>query len=500
MYKYFFCLVFLVLAKVVAAQTLFFNKMYQPLPKYNFAESIKSVLVLPDGYLLSGVGSEYPFIPTNAAGWYCFKTDTMGNIVWQKEVIKTSYKYLGGGLLQMPEGYLMYQTIKTFKSDDYGLHLIHIGTNGDVLWEKQIINENLYSSPCSIKHLEDGNLIVAGFTRNWVTEKLSDGYIAKLDTSGSILWEKKYGTAEYSDSFNEVLVLADGSLLMAGRRVSTTGKSQVWVLHTDSLGEKISQKYFGMGVYDAASQIIPAQKGGYWLAGISYPDYTYKSDGDAALWHIDSLLKVDFDTIYPRKGSDSFVGIHENLDGSLHLFGSDGQTDTGNGRLVKLSSNGTVIWDRSYSPDGLINERYDYLWDFAPTPDGGYVLCGQGLHTQSNIQDGWVFKVDSLGNTCFTLNCDSIAYPLGVENSPPLEEQEWFSLSPNPAQQQVTVSLPAPPTTPQQLQVYDATGREVQTHLLTQQQTTISTANLPQGIYYLCLQGHIESVKLVVLR
>jgi hypothetical protein len=58
--------------------------------------------------------------------------------------------------------------------------------------------------------------------------------------------------------------------------------------------------------------------------------------------------------------------------------------------------------------------KSSYIKDMRPTPDGGYVLAG---YQYSSPQTAWVLKIDSLGNTCSFVGCDSTiytGYPIGL--------------------------------------------------------------------------------------
>ena len=69
------------------------------------------------------------------------------------------------------------------------------------------------------------------------------------------------------------------------------------------------------------------------------------------------------------------------------------------------------------------------------------------------------------------------------------EGQASFTLAPNPARGSVTLTLTGMPAQGTTLTLYDAAGREVLRRTLSEQRTTIPTAELPAGVYTVTVTG-----------
>jgi hypothetical protein len=133
-----------------------------------------------------------------------------------------------------------------------------------------------------------------------------------------------------------------------------------------------------------------------------------------------------------------------------------------------------------------------------PTEDGGYVLAG---YQYSTPQTAWVLKIDSLGNTCSFVGCDSTiytGYPIGLDEV--LLNKTGFSIVPNPAQDVVTLQLLQPINNSSNLLVYDISGRLVITINGVYNGMPINVQYLQTGMYYCRLLDSNKTEKLVIIR
>jgi hypothetical protein len=109
-----------------------------------------------------------------------------------------------------------------------------------------------------------------------------------------------------------------------------------------------------------------------------------------------SALAQPPDTLWTKVlggGSDDFCyAIQQTSDGNLALFGTTSSWGAGgeNGWVVKMDNLGNVLWNHQYGG----NER-NLAWDGQQTTDGGYVLAGQiGDYPAA---DAWLVKANGVG-------------------------------------------------------------------------------------------------------
>jgi len=119
----------------------------------------------------------------------------------------------------------------------------------------------------SVRQTTDGGYIVAGHTDFAVGGSLGDIWILKLDSSGNILWQKKYGGSS-KDRARSIQQTTDGGYILTGHTWSYgAGYKDTWVLKLDSGGAVQWQKTYGGSAKDTAQSIQQTTDGGYIVAG-----------------------------------------------------------------------------------------------------------------------------------------------------------------------------------------------------------------------------------------
>ncbi|MGQ9620457.1 MAG: hypothetical protein ACUVTX_05665, partial [Bacteroidales bacterium] len=105
--------------------------------------------------------------------------------------------------------------------------------------------------------------------------------------SGNIIWQKTYG-GDNDDHANSITVAPDDGYIIAGTTKSFgSGWRDILLFKIDNSGNIVWQKTFGGEYYDSAWSIIPANDGGYVVAGFN--DFQEILDFD--LW----ILKINED-------------------------------------------------------------------------------------------------------------------------------------------------------------------------------------------------------------
>ncbi|HRI27231.1 MAG TPA: T9SS type A sorting domain-containing protein, partial [Chitinophagales bacterium] len=211
-------------------------------------------------------------------------------------------------------------------------------------------------------------------------------------------------------------------------------------------------------------------------------------DGDAYLLKTDTFGITQWVRTYGGYYGEQITNIMPLADGNFACIGSD--VTVGNGSadawLFKVSAAGDSLWSKSY--------RYytapihsEYFWDFAPAPEGGFMICGSVSRPFPNNQDAWVVRTDSLGNPCPPYNgCD---WAVGVSpQTPPRFEAEQVQepvVYPNPATTYINI---AQGLLWEKVTLFNLHGQKVASYSYTNYPTLTLPENLKQGIYIVSLQ------------
>jgi uncharacterized delta-60 repeat protein len=290
-------------------------------------------------------------------------------IQWQKCLGGTAWDYASSIQTTSDGGYIVAGSTRSTNGDVTGNHgitdawVVKISSTGSLQWQKALGGTNNDYAQ-SILPTADGGYIMAGYTTSTDGDVIGnhgskDVWIVKLNSTGTLLWQKTLGGTG-DDYGRNIQSTSDGGFIIVGDTNSPNGDITVyqgdadaWVVKLSSTGSLQWQKNLGGTDYDIANSIQPTPDGGYIITG-----YTISTDGDV-------------------------IGNHGNVDAWV----------------VKLSSTGSLQWQKA-----LGGTNIDYAHGIQPTPDGGYIMVGITYSTDGDVTvnhggyDAWVVKLSSTGN------------------------------------------------------------------------------------------------------
>jgi hypothetical protein len=328
------------------------------------------------------------------------KTDSIGNIIWQKNYGGSGFEGPESTIIKNNEGGFTFAVASYSNDHDVsGNHggddvwLGKIDSAGNLLWQKSYGGTD-NDIPFALKITSDGGYIVAGETysndfdvqgNHDTTGIESDVWVLKIDSAGNIEWQKCLGGVGTDKAF-DIQVTSDSDYIVVGWEQSgdngdvngSHGARDIWVIKLNHFGILQWQKCYGGSFIDEGYSIRETPDNGFIVAG--------------------STGSVDGDVI--------------NINGDFEYW------------LFKINSTGIIQWQKSYG-----GSRGELAFAFTQTGDGGYYLTGatssfdgevSGLHGDTiwpNIHsDYWVIKVDSIGTLqwqiCLGGSQADIAYSL----------------------------------------------------------------------------------------
>jgi len=403
--------------------------------------------------------------------FWVVKLNSSGNIIWQK--------CLGGGdddwarsIQKTSDGGFIVAGITWSNDGDvngnhgwYDFWVVRLNSSGNIVWQKCLggsDNEEAHS----IQQTSDGGFIVAG--RSYSNDGdvsgnhgLEDFWVVKLNYSGSIVWQKCLGGSG-DDAAISIQQTSDGGFILAGWTDSNDGDVSgshgdydYWVVKLNSSGNIVWQKCLGGSGDDAAISVQQTSDGGFIVAG-----WAESNDGDVSGNHGDYdywVVKLNssgnivwqkclggsnedkaFSIQQTSDGGFIVVGATESNDGDVSgHHGSDSTTDYW---VVKLNSSGNIIWQKC-----LGGSSDDAAFSIQQTSDGGFIVAGWTASNDGDAsgnhgnRDFWVVKLS----------------PSGVSENVIVPEQFKLSVSPNPFNSSVKITVPAGA----RVEVYDLQGR-----------------------------------------
>jgi hypothetical protein len=371
----------------------------------------------------------------------------------------------------------------------------------------------------SLKEFND-NYILGG-SKDYDT--MIVGYILKFNPQGDTIFSREF-TSQVSDGFilYNSYPCSDGGFAFTGQCHISGYNADVVLLKTDSSGNEIWRKLYGLGNWDKGFSIFQSPDSGYVIGGYSYQpgvdntgnplivkfdkngNYqwnrkpggplddkqamvcTYNDTSFVVLtMYSDSALTYEaeygrirvlkysysgtviWDKIFGMSKLDNSVGNIKSLeDGGIVCCGFS--IDTSGyykfGWILRLNSDGDSLWYRDYA---FYNHSFgrNYLFDISPTSDNGFIACGETkADPPYNLQKIWILKVDSLG--CDTAGCDTTV-GIGEQGSLEAWEHGELEIWPNPCREMLNVECSMLNSgRDYELHIYDIFGRTAAANLI----------------------------------
>lgn len=289
------------------------------------------------------------------------KIDNQGNLLWQTTFGGSNSDRAYSLGLANDGGFYIGATSASNDSDhsspaqgDKDFWLIKTDSTGNLLWEKS------YGGPSfdwlnSMKVTSDGGVIMCGFVYNnggdiSVNIGGIDVWIVKADTAGNIEWEKSYGGTGNDWGF-AITQSSDGGYAFAALTESNDGMvtgwhggHDYWVVKLDSAGNLQWQKDLGGSQLDECYDILETPDNGYLIAGT-----TNCTDGDLT----QNYGLLDFNVMKVNSAGD--FEWSETYGGSLSDWGMSIIAD-GNGDYILAGSTKSSDFDMTTNAGG---------WDLA---------------------------------------------------------------------------------------------------------------------------------------
>ncbi|MGA2296026.1 MAG: T9SS type A sorting domain-containing protein [FCB group bacterium] len=324
-----------------------------------------------------------------------------------------------------------------------------------------------------------------------------DFWVVKLDAIGKIQWQKCLGGSGYDEAWS-IQQTSDGGYIVAGYTESNDGdvsgnhgNDDIWVVKLDTSGTIHWQKCLGGSGYDVANSIQQTSDGGYIIAG-----ETESKDGDVSGIHGDGdvwVIKLDINgTIQWQKcyggfSDDEPYSIQQTNDGGYIVAGctesNDGDISGNHGTydfwVVKLDVNGIIQWQKCLGGSGD-----DEAYSIQQTSDGGYIVAGSTGSNDGDVSgnhggsDFWIVKLS----------------PETAVNESQSDNFELSQIRPNPTDNSVRVDFNLPLSTNLSFNLYDISGNLIsklkeQFYNSGQITENLNLGNIPTGTYLLKLES-----------
>jgi len=334
------------------------------------------------GYILAG--GTYSF----GAGYsdvYLVKTDSSGDTLWTRTYGGSSEDG-GNSVYQTADGgFITAGYTHSFGAGGKDVYLVKTDSSGDTLWTRTY-GGGRYDEGYSVQQTSDSGYIIAGYTDSFGPGN-DNVWLLKTDSSGDTLWTRTYGLGNYAQG-RSVQQTSDGGYVIAGRILSyTTHSYDVYLLKTDSSGDTLWTRTYGWGDDDEGWSVQQTADGGYVIAGHTY--YPLPRASDVYLVKTDSSGGTLWTCTHDRSYRDHGHSVQQASDGGYVIAGYTYSYSTGlDVYLLKMDASGDTLWTRTYG-----GSDDDEGWSVQKTSDGGYVIAGYTKSFGAGNSDVYLLKV-----------------------------------------------------------------------------------------------------------
>lgn len=368
------------------------------------------------GYIMVGesVSPVGGMITNNYGNYDCWvvKLDNTGSVQWKKSLGGSGYDR-GYSVQQTADGgYIVGGNTSSNNFDVTGHYggtdcwVVKLNNSGDIEWQKPLGGSS-EDEAFSIQQTSDGGYILCGYTfsTNGAVTTTTGGWIVKLNSTGTIQWQKGAGLF-----MNCIQQTSDGGYVAVGYTNTNgpLGGNDYLIVKLNSAGAIQWQKYYGGTSTDMAQSIQQTTDGGYIVAGISDSSNTdvTNNNGSNDFWvlKLNSLGELEWQKALGGAFYDQAYSVQQTSDEGFIACGYTNSTNglvTGNHGdvdywVVKLNNLGSVLWQKTLGGVGT-----DTAKSIQQTSDGGYIVAGTtgswdgDVTTQYGDRDFWVVKLNS---------------------------------------------------------------------------------------------------------
>jgi hypothetical protein len=376
------------------------------------------------GYVMAGTinstGADYSGFVGNVS---LVKTDSSGNIQWNRTYNRVGYNDVAYSVIQTTDGgyaiagSTMTSSMGVWDYSNFGgpgsgvLHvtltrpgafLIKTDETGNKTWNNQyrynststittngtrttITIKNYVTKGYSVVQTNDEGYAVVGSTDYYASGNHSEVLLFKTSTNGTVQFDKAFSGISNEAGYS-IIKASDGNYAIVGYRTSSTGNRDVYLIKTNTNGDMIWNKTYGDLGDNTGNSLIQTTDGGYLVAGST----NSSGEGNSDFWaaKLDANGNMQWNKTYGGAGFDSASCVVQAVDGGYALAGTTSSFGAGNtdAWLVKTDANGNAQWNKTIG--GSFD---DGTKSVVQANDGGFALAG---YTNSSVSyNFWLVKL-----------------------------------------------------------------------------------------------------------
>ncbi len=457
------------------AQIKFFEQYNSP-----GSDKGEGIVELPDtSYMICGTSTSFF---NGAPQAFLMKIDSLGNHLWAKQYGGLETETAKRIFHTKDEGFYVFGETNTTPTGDYQIYVFHTDETGTLLWEKNYGTNSWDILHDAIK-LPDSSYVLVGETYGTLDGE-TDGYILRLDKNGDTLFtiqtnfpgvDRFQGIVNYYDTafaIGGAVWNADSNFFKAYVAVYALDGTLYW-----------DQQYGDSGNYE----ILDIEKNYGEILGVGYRISPIDNLADDYGLHLTAQGSVIFTFSYPFPGARSYEKITSYGNQNRFYLGltNDDQFTSGPGKDVYIDdfSGGLFSFNNGVDVDGSYD---DEIGQILATSDNGAIVVGTNRDVVAEIPNVYVLKIGANQNYPNTL---LPTIPQSLVSVTELNKETYSStLYPNPATHFLHVKSDLFEEG-SSIVILNIEGKIVSKTPRTQKDLTLDVSKLTRGLYYVTLES-----------
>jgi hypothetical protein len=241
------------------------------------------------------------------------------------------------------------------------IFLIKLDGDGNLLWSRQIGTEK----EDDVEFLDidaSGNIFLTGSTKGTLTSEnkgSKDAFILKYDTKGKLIFKKQFGDSK-SDCGRGVAFDKNGNIYVCGVNGGDWGEPNPqnmdgFIAKFDNKGNLIWNKTFGTSVFDLATTLKIDKEGYIYVGGSTGGEFggIQAGNGDAFIAKFDNSGEKLWIRQFGRNKWDGVLSVVFAKDSSEDIILSGCQNwESCEGYCRRYDNKGTLLWVEEFIPQG----------------------------------------------------------------------------------------------------------------------------------------------------
>ena len=346
---------------------------------------------------------------TESAQTWVLKTDTNGNIIWDKKygnkhhdvgksvlITNNSQIIIGGN----SEGVASkFNHANWLVLDEKG-NKIKEKTYGGDHFKTSAQPENSALASFKISKGETCNKIIPSrnggflFVGSTITKAkkglATDGWLVRLDGEGQLLWDKNIG-AIGGDDILDVIENENGDIIAIGEYYNKLkGRMDIWFTRFDKNGNVLIEKTFGEKNFNSGKSGLALNQNEILICGFtsnkSITNYETILHKDLSNAEIDKMVKNGWEKFASKNKEGEWKIILQKI---IPLTDKQKTIKTDRDIWIgKVNMDGVLIWEKNFGGDDD-EEAFSIIKD----KDGNFILAGYTRSKGNGLKDIWILKI-----------------------------------------------------------------------------------------------------------